>query len=168
MEKKRHILHKILFYSIFAFYVIMSLAILFRATHLTRTINLIPFHTINSFLSRNIFHIFVFSNLFGNILLFVPLGIYCMIFMHEKNKKKAIFWVFLTSLGVEIVQYTFKKGVGDIDDIILNVLGGYIGVIFYQKWLVKFENEKKLNLLIGAFALMVAIISLLAMIFYYH
>lgn len=88
--------------------------------------------------------------------------------MHEKNKKKAIFWVFLTSLGVEIVQYTFKKGVGDIDDIILNVLGGYIGVIFYQKWLVKFENEKKLNLLIGAFALMVAIISLLAMIFYYH
>lgn len=88
--------------------------------------------------------------------------------MHEKNKKKAIFWVFLTSLAVEIVQYTFKKGVGDIDDIILNVLGGYIGVIFYQKWLAKFENEKKLNLLIGAIALMVAIISLLAMIFYYH
>lgn len=168
MNKSRHILHTILFYSIFAFYVIMSLAILFRASHLTRNVNLIPFRTINSFLSRNIFHFFVFSNLFGNILLFVPLGIYNMIFIQEKSKKKAILWVFLTSLTVEIVQYTFKKGVGDIDDIILNVLGGYIGAVLYQKWLVKLENEKKINFLIGAIAFMVAIITLLAMIFYYH
>ncbi len=167
MNKNRHILHRILFYCIFVFYVIMSLAILFRTSHLTRTINLIPFRTISSFLSRNIFHIFVFSNLFGNILLFVPLGIYSMIFMREKSKKKATFVVFLTSFAVEIVQYTFKKGIGDIDDIILNVLGGYIGAVFYQKWLVKLENEKKINLLIGAIAFMVAMISLLAMIFYY-
>ncbi len=168
MNKNRHKLHKILFYSIFAFYVIMSLAILFRASHSTRNVNLIPFRTISSFLSRNIFHIFVFSNLFGNILLFVPLGIYGMTLMREKSGKKATFIVFLTSLAVEIVQYTFKKGVGDIDDIILNVLGGFIGVILYQKCLIKFENEKKVNFFIGAIAFMVAIISLLAMIFYYH
>ena len=66
----------------------------------------------------------------GNIALFVPLGYfasrYCKI-----NDFLTIFFVTLLSSGViETVQY-FIGRCFDIDDIILNVVGGVVGFLLY-------------------------------------
>ena len=36
------------------------------------------------------------------------------------------------SMAVEVVQYVFMLGIGDIDDVILNGIGGLAGVLVYQ------------------------------------
>lgn len=35
-------------------------------------------------------------------------------------------------MAVEILQYVFKVGATDIDDIILNGLGGFLGIMIYK------------------------------------
>lgn len=67
---------------------------------------------------------------FGNIAIFVPIG-----FLMCKKKSGKLFTVFfvifpiLLSSAIELSQYYFKMGDPDIDDVILNVLGFYIGAL---------------------------------------
>ena len=160
MKRKHPILHNILLYSVFIVYLIILCVILFRARHDIRTIKLVPFGTIIDFLSRDkVSHIFIISNLLGNVVLFVPLGIYLALFNQGENFKKNVFRVFLVSLFAEIIQVTFKIGVGDIDDIILNTLGGYIGIIIYRTLLLRFKDKNKVRNMIEIVALVGAIVS---------
>ena len=73
--------------------------------------------------------------------------------------------MFVTSLLAEIIQVTFKWGVGDIDDIILNTLGGYLGVVSYRFLLSKFE-EDKVRKIVEIVALVGGIIGLPAFLLY--
>ncbi|MGL4607252.1 MAG: VanZ family protein [Eubacteriaceae bacterium] len=75
-----------------------------------------------------------FKNLFGNILLFVPLGLFYPL---ARKKKVGIFEAFSVILGttciIEVLQFFFLASRrGDIDDIILNFIGGVIGYIIYR------------------------------------
>lgn len=68
--------------------------------------------------------------------MFIPLGIVALLFI--KNKLFNYLQVFLyTSLFIELIQFIFKRGIFDIDDIILNTIGGFIGVYLTQKFLLK-------------------------------
>ena len=73
-----------------------------------------------------------FENLFGNILMFIPMGFY----LPSLFKKQKIFLIMLLtviciSTSIECIQFFTKLGTSDIDDIILNVFGAIIGYIFY-------------------------------------
>lgn len=166
MKKKHRILHHVLLYSVFVLYIVMLVAILFRSQLDTRTIKFVPFGTILDFLSREkVSYFFIITNLLGNVVLFVPLGIYFALFSHGKQEKRNIFLVFLMSLLAEIIQVTFKWGVGDIDDVILNTLGGYLGVVSYRFLLAKGE-EDKVRKIVEIVALVVGVISLPVFLLY--
>lgn len=93
-----------------------------------RRINLIPFKTIVKFLTSSYNWDFVMINIAGNIAAFVPMGFLLpMVFSRMKSFTKVIAVVFLATLSIEIFQYVFAVGTCDIDDIILNVLGGVVG-----------------------------------------
>lgn len=71
-------------------------------------------------------------NLGGNIIAFIPFGT----FLPMINRKKTgfintVILSFLFSSLIEIIQLYFKLGVFDVDDIILNTLGGLIGYLLY-------------------------------------
>ena len=72
----------------------------------------------------------------------------------------------MVSLIVEIIQYIAKLGVGDIDDVILNSLGGYIGVVIYRKLLLKYKEKEKVKNIIEIMALITAIISFPILMYY--
>lgn len=55
-----------------------------------------------------------------------------MFFNHNKRICLNTLWVILISMAVEILQYVFKVGATDIDDIILNGLGGFLGIMIYK------------------------------------
>lgn len=77
--------------------------------------------------------------------IFIPLGIYLSLF---KNKKKIItnlLFIFIVSLFVEIIQWYFGIGTADIDDIILNCLGGLIGILGYKLLLLILQDDKKVR-----------------------
>lgn len=138
---KKYRILDILLYLVFVFYLILLLAILFRTRHTVRSLNLIPLQSIHAYMAGDskVVRAFALINILGNIVIFVPLGVYFTLF----NRRKTVLWIFLFSVIVEIIQYVFKIGIGDIDDVILNVLGGVIGIGLYQIlwWIFKDKNK---------------------------
>lgn len=66
-----------------------------------------------------------------NIIVFVPIG-----FLLGLTIKKPALMVMLMgviiSVSIEILQFLLNKGFAEVDDIILNTLGCYIGFLFYK------------------------------------
>ena len=63
---------------------------------------------------------------FGNIIWFVPFG-FLLKKLTRMTAAKIIFFGFLLSLFIEIMQFIFGTGVSEIDDLLLNTLGAVIG-----------------------------------------
>ena len=69
-------------------------------------------------------------NIIGNVLLFIPYGFFSTMYTGNKKLRYATILVFVASLCIEITQLSIGR-IFDIDDIILNVLGGLIGYYLY-------------------------------------
>ena len=111
-------------------------------------INLIPFRTIGEYFSnqRGFWHNFLNVNIIWNIIAFVPFGLYLPIV--RGNRKIAVYlaWIFLFSLSAEIIQWFFRVGVADIDDITLNCLGGFLGLVAYRVLLLVLRKENRVRI----------------------
>lgn len=114
-----------------ALWVVFALKLLLfsRTPGLERSFNFIPFATISHYLSSGASggRRFAFGNVAGNILLFIPLGAYLSVLM-KSSVARTMFIVASASVAVEIVQGVFALGASDIDDVLLNCLGGFIGI----------------------------------------
>ncbi len=106
--------------------------------------NLVPFREIERFWTyRDELGIHSFYNLAGNILGFVPAGFFIPILW--ENKRGFFFTVCVTfdmSLLVEILQIVLRVGSFDVDDLILNTLGGIIGYLLLTL-VGKWRNHEK-------------------------
>ena len=105
--------------------------------------NIIPFKTIFEYFQRIMEHTIntdiVVMNLSVNLILFLPMGMAIPVLFDKKiNKfwKFLLFLIFITFL-VEIIQFITLSGSTDIDDIILNTIGGCIGYGIVQLKFVK-------------------------------
>ena len=106
-----------------------------------RRLNLVPFKTISTYmtlLSAGRQGVAVL-NLVGNIILFMPMAVYLPYFFKFLRK----FWkdmiaVLVLIILIEIVEYVTGRGSLDIDDVILNLIGGVIG---YGIWKLKFVQH---------------------------
>ena len=99
--------------------------------------NLIPFKSIIEIINNSSIYAIII-NIFGNLLIFVPLEY----FIIELFNVKKIIPNFLISVGsillIEILQYIFKVGIFDVDDIILDVFGM---MLFYTYWKGRRKNK---------------------------
>lgn len=96
--------------------------------------NLVPFITISRYLNAwdVVDPMVVITNIYGNILAFLPFGMLGPVVLSVMRKFKAtFFYSLLLSLTIEVVQGLLGVGVVDVDDLILNVFGGVIGYGFY-------------------------------------
>jgi glycopeptide antibiotics resistance protein len=101
--------------------------------------NLVPFTTIKMYLVH--YHHYPFRtwaiNLFGNIAVFVPFGIFLpAVFKLGKRLINFLILFFVPLLVLEILQTVLRLGSFDVDDLILNLLGALIGFVLY-KWMYK-------------------------------
>jgi glycopeptide antibiotics resistance protein len=86
---------------------------------------------------------------FYNLIMLVPLGIYLSIF-GLKTVKSAGIIIFIVSFGIEISQFLLRylgivmSRVFNVDDLIVNTLGGLIGFIVFgfMKELLNFSLSK--------------------------
>ncbi|WP_339242024.1 VanZ family protein [Paenibacillus sp. FSL R5-0517] len=101
--------------------------------------NLVPFETIRPLLlERERYHTDAWvKNLFGNIVLFIPLGIWIP-WLFRRCRSFLIFTstVVLLLLGVEVIQLITRVGSFDVDDIILNTVGAWIGYAGFKLFLL--------------------------------
>jgi len=88
---------------------------------------------------------FAFGNVVGNIVIFIPLGTYLSLLKNDKRVITNLLLIFIVSLFVEIIQGLLGIGASDIDDIILNCLGGLIGILGYKFLLFILRDEKKVH-----------------------
>ena len=71
------------------------------------------------------------KNVIGNIILFIPYGFFTSYILNLKKVKSTIFMSLLVSISIEVTQLVIGR-VFDIDDILLNILGGAIGFYLYR------------------------------------
>lgn len=74
----------------------------------------------------------VSANLAGNILIFVPYGFFISMASKSRGFFKTLFFSMGLSLCVEITQLFTRVGSFDVDDILLNTIGGVIGYIIFS------------------------------------
>ncbi len=105
-----------------------------------------------------------FKNVVGTMLMFVPYGFFASYYLKAKKPYFIILLSTFVSIMIEVIQLVIGR-VFDVDDILLNIIGGFIGYILYtilmriEKRLPKFlKNQLFYNIII--------IVSLVCMILY--
>ncbi|MDE5863845.1 MAG: VanZ family protein [Lachnospiraceae bacterium] len=108
--------------------------------------NLIPFREIIRFIKyRNYIDFYsVVVNLIGNVAAFMPFGALIRWVVNKKVRwYQAVLYTLLFSLSVELLQLVAKVGVFDVDDLILNTVGGLFGFwVYYILLLVNRRRER--------------------------
>jgi glycopeptide antibiotics resistance protein len=107
--------------------------------------NTTPFSTIKLFYnSRRMNPKFMKNNLLGNLLGFIPFGLLLPLLMPVfRNLFKVLVAGFLLSLGYETIQLVLDLGIFDVDDLILNTAGTFIGFIIFILTYYFFRIVKK-------------------------
>ena len=72
-----------------------------------------------------------FRNIIGNIVMFIPYGMYMTYYFDLKRPFLVIILAIVLSTAIEITQY-FIGRVFDVDDILLNVVGAFLGFLIYR------------------------------------
>ena len=69
-------------------------------------------------------------NVFGNFILFYPMGVFLpCLFKRVRMIRQTALISLCTILAVEIIQLIFRRGIFDIDDLILNIAGWILGTL---------------------------------------
>ena len=93
------------------------------------------------------------KNIIGNIIMFIPFGFFVSYFLKSKKISIPLILTIILTTTIETVQYYIGR-VFDIDDIILNIVGGILGYLlfitmdFLQNKIPGLKNNHILNLLI--------------------
>ena len=86
-------------------------------------------------------HLF-FRNVIGNIVLFIPFGFLTSYYLDLEKKRYNILLTLLISIVIETIQLSIGRAF-DIDDIILNIVGSFIGCLLYRLIDRIFENKSE-------------------------
>ena len=105
-----------------------------------------------------------YRNVVGNMLMFIPYGFFTSYFL-KLNKPLPIFLLtFLVSITIELTQLGIGR-VFDIDDILLNLIGGLLGFLLFH---ISYKIKLKLpDLLQKQFIYNIIMVFILIMIVFY-
>lgn len=100
-----------------------------------RSLNLVPFQTFRTFASMMSSGNFLWavSNIAGNALIFLPYG-YLLSLLWKKKHAMPVILLSAAALSFifELLQYRFYLGSADVDDIILNTIGAFLGIVCFR------------------------------------
>lgn len=151
ITKKEHvyIYREVLCFTFIIYILCLFQVVTFQDTSSIGTNNFIPFREI---LRYKIFSYHFFKNIVGNVIMFIPYGFFISLFLKSKDIKVPFLLVFIASLSIETMQRYIGR-VFDVDDILLNCLGGVLGYFIfyllkklYLKIPKKYTKEKYLNI----------------------
>lgn len=144
-------LSKLLLHLSFGLYLAIIIAVCFFPVHIggiaqDAANNFIPFKSIADSIRDSVStHTpYGFVSVFGNFVMLMPLGIFFHFYV--KNFKGRLLGIFLFSAAIEAIQFIIGLIIGynyrsmDIDDVLLNTLGG---IIFYSIFYFAAKKVKK-------------------------
>ena len=119
-----------LLYSLILFYVVTFQDVNYG------TNNFIPFKEIMRYELGSSFFI---HNVLGNILLFIPFGFFVSYILKTKKPQYILIITFITSSVIEFTQLLIGRTF-DVDDVFLNIIGGFLGYLIYLIMQVVYEK----------------------------
>lgn len=127
-NKEKFCFYKEIFMLLFIIYVMCLFEIVTLQDYNYGLSNYIPFKEIFRYeIGSRLF----IKNIIGNILLFLPYGYFTADYLKSKKILPVCFLTMLVSLTIEYVQLNIGRTF-DIDDVILNTLGGICGYLLYR------------------------------------
>lgn len=139
-ERRSFVLHEEVFRLLFIAYLLVFFRLVTSQDLNTYTgTNFIPFREI---LRYDIGTLNFHKQVLGNILLFIPFGYFVSCYCKIKRLGPIVLVSFLSSLVIEVVQHFIGRSF-DVDDIILNVVGGVIGFLIYISLSAIYEHLPK-------------------------
>lgn len=94
------------------------------------SVYLVPFHSF--FNQKKIYgHLWFSTDARDNVIMFVVFGLLYCYFQKKTRLFRAFISCLLTSLCIETMQFLLKTGTVDIDDVLMNCLGGLVGILVY-------------------------------------
>jgi len=143
IRKEKPIFYKEIFYGIFVIYIVCLFYVVTFQDVEWSSYNIVPFKEIFRYqLGSNPF----IKNVIGNMIMFLPFGFFAGYILKLKKGRWALLLSVVTSLTIETIQYKIGR-VFDVDDILLNVIGGMLGYYLYysldiiQRKLPKYINK---------------------------
>ena len=128
-KKERLVLYKDLTLLVFIVYILCLFQVVSFQDNVTwSSNNFIPFREM--FRYKITSRLFI-KNVLGNVLLFLPFGFFVSFYLKVEDKKWPLFLTLITSISIEVVQMIIGR-VFDVDDIILNLVGGLVGYYIYD------------------------------------
>ena len=127
-DRKTFRLYEELFNLVFIVYLLVLFELVTSQDLIGGGTNLIPFKEI---LRYDIMSMAFLKQVIGNILLFVPLGYFVSHYCKLRGIVGITIVSLLSSATIEITQHFIGRSV-DIDDVILNVVGGIVGFLLYK------------------------------------
>lgn len=100
-----------------------------------------------------------YRNIVGNIVLFIPFSFFVAHIIKVKNHLLMYLFTLLISVTIEITQLYIGRAF-DVDDILLNVIGGIIGFLIYNfvtKFILKNINQEKKDIVIAVLLVIVVL-----------
>ena len=156
--KNRFVLYEELLGLLFIIYLMMLFQIVTYQDVISYGNNFIPFKELTRYrLGSNLFY----KNVVGNILLFMPYGFFSSYYLKLDKKRFAFLLVFIVSLSIECVQLIIGRCF-DVDDILLNLVGGILGYFIYR--LLELVSEKMSNRTIGTLTISFILIGILILL----
>jgi len=157
------VLYKELIWLCFIMYTILLFELVTSTDYTAYGNNFIPF--------REMFRYSItspdfYQNVIGNIVLFLPFGYFTSYFCKVNKFYVSLFIIAITSLTIEIIQSWIGRAF-DVDDIMLNVLGGLGGYLiykvserFFRKVPTTYKNSVLINLVCLAIIIALVLIIL--------
>lgn len=124
---KKFVFHKEVLNLVFVLYILCLYYILTYQGGDNNAVNLTPFKEMFRY---NIGSYKFIKNVIGNILIFIPFGFFTSYYLNTRKITTPMPIVLIVSLSAEVIQYHIGR-VFDIDDIILNTLGGFLGCLLF-------------------------------------
>ena len=121
-NKERFLLWVLLLEYVF---LVISSTIVFRSPRSPVRIELIPFWTYYA-IANHTFGVSIWDIIL-NIALFMPFGILITLLFPSLPSKKIVLLGLAFSLCIELSQFFFAKGIAQLDDLMHNSLGCYLG-----------------------------------------
>lgn len=128
-RKEEFILHREILLLTFVLYILcMFQVVTSQDINMVTGNNFIPFKEIMRYPFGE--YLFV-KNIIGNVIMFVPYGFFATLYADIRKGKNAFLLVALASISIECTQLMIGR-IFDVDDILLNVMGGMLGFYFYR------------------------------------
>ncbi len=151
INKKSFVLYKELISLCFVIYALLLFELVTNTDFHSYSNNFTPFKEIFRYsLTSKLFY----RNVVGNVILFLPFGYFVSYYCKINKYYFTLLVVLITSVSIEIIQSMIGRSF-DIDDIILNLIGGYLGYLLYilsnkllKLYSVKIKNNILLNIIL--------------------